>query len=250
MAEQLGLFDNRWPQAAGTLEAPLAIRESARARRLTLRMLPPHTLELVVPRGTRPNKIQAFVTQHRAWIARARREIATRYRATVEPLPARLDLVAAGEIWHATYRLERGVRPAWRVIDDRLEIDAPDGSHSTAQALLRAWLVDHAKTHLPPWLAREAAEVGRRPRSVQVRLQRTRWGSCSAAGRINLNAALLFLDRALVRYLLIHELCHLISLDHSRRFWTTVERFEPRYRGLDRALGRAWALVPLWVHRS
>ena len=52
----------------------------------------------------------------------------------------------------------------------------------------------------------------------------------------------------LVRYLLIHELCHLLSLNHSRRFWSAVERFEPDYRALDRRLSGAWAAIPLWAH--
>ena len=62
-------------------------------------------------------------------------------------------------------------------------------------------------------------------------MQRTRWGSCSNSGTISLNAALLFLEPPLVRYLFIHELCHLIALNHSRRFWAAVARYEPDYRG-------------------
>ena len=65
---------------------------------------------------------------------------------------------------------------------------------------------------------------------------------------MSLNAALLFLDPSLVRYLFVHELCHLVSLSHSRRFWAAVARVEPNYRALDRRLSDAWADVPLWVH--
>ena len=75
-------------------------------------------------------------------------------------------------------------------------------------------------------------------------------GSCASSGTISLNAGLLFLEAPLVRYLFIHELCHLYSLSHSRRFWSIVEHFEPDYRALDRRLTEAWALVPLWVHES
>ena len=94
---------------------------------------------------------------------------------------------------------------------------------------------------------REAARTGRAPKKMQVRLQRTRWGSCSSQGNISLNASALFLERRVARYLLIHELCHLYSLNHSRRFWNCVERYEPDYRRLDRELANAWTEVPLWV---
>ncbi len=90
--------------------------------------------------------------------------------------------------------------------------------------------------------------MDRKPKAVQIRLQRTRWGSCASSGTISLNAGLLFLEAPLVRYLFIHELCHLYSLSHSRRFWSVVERFEPEYRALDRRLTEAWAVLPLWVH--
>jgi predicted metal-dependent hydrolase len=90
--------------------------------------------------------------------------------------------------------------------------------------------------------------IGRRPTSVQVRLQRTRWGSCSNSGTVSLNAALLFLEPPLVRYLFVHELCHLIALNHSRRFWSAVARYEPDHEALDRRLTAAWSEIPLWVH--
>ena len=81
-----------------------------------------------------------------------------------------------------------------------------------------------------------------------VRLQRTRWGSCSNSGTVSLNAALLFLEPPLVRYLFIHELCHLIALNHSRKFWSAVARYEPDYEALDRRLTAAWSEIPLWAH--
>ncbi len=73
MTEQLGLFESRGePRPAELVRAPLSVRESRRARYLTLRLLPPHTLEVVVPRGTRAAEVAAFVHEHRQWIADAR----------------------------------------------------------------------------------------------------------------------------------------------------------------------------------
>ena len=247
MTEQLGLFDRSTAQNPAAA-APLSVRESDKARRLSLRLLPPHTLELVVPRGTRPAKVQAFVTEHRRWIERARQQIAARYRASNDWLPTTIELAAVGQTWKVGYLHVRTTRPACRAVEDRLEIRTRDPQFDGAGALLRSWLVGQAKVCLSPWLMREAQLLGRQPKSIQVRLQRTRWGSCSGTGNISLNAGLLFLDPSLVRYLLIHELCHLFSLNHSRRFWSFVERFEPDYRTLDRKLTEAWAVVPLWVH--
>jgi predicted metal-dependent hydrolase len=248
MADQLGLFDARPASPAGLASAALRVRESRRARYLTLRLLPPHTLELVVPHGTRPVEVNAFVAEHASWIENARRELA-RYRPVrSEGLPTRIALAAVGEEWSVRYRHEPTGKLRYRSLEGTLEIATPDANRRGADAVLHGWLLDQADYHLAPWLLREATIVGRRPRSVQVRLQRTRWGSCSSRGTVSLNAALMFLAPELVRYLFVHELCHLIALDHSRKFWAAVERFEPDYEALDRRLTRAWAEIPLWAH--
>jgi len=248
VTEQRGLFDARGtPVPADLARASFSVRESRRARRLTLRLLPPHTLELVVPKGTRAAEVTAFVSAHRKWIEDARRELSA-YPLRREGLPTRIELAAVGESWDVVYRHEPESRARCRVRGGRLEVVTREASRGDAGDSLRGWLLDQADYHLAPWLLREAAVLGRRPKSVQVRLQRSRWGSCSNSGTVSLNAALLFVAPEVVRYLFVHELCHLISLDHSRKFWRAVARFEPDYEALDRRLTEAWNEIPLWAH--
>lgn len=249
MTEQLGLFQPRATlEPAELAAAPLSVRESRRARYLTLRLLPPHTLELVVPRGTRASEVSAFVHEHRQWIADARRELAQCRPRRSEGLPSRIELRAIAKSWDVRYRHDPHGAVRCRVHGSQLEVATREASLRGADAALRSWLLDEADYHLAPWLLRESHAVGRRPTSVQVRLQRTRWGSCSNSGTVSLNAALLFLEPPLVRYLFIHELCHLIALNHSRKFWSAVARYEPDYEALDRRLTAAWSEIPLWAH--
>jgi predicted metal-dependent hydrolase len=255
MAQQLGFFDGGSAsigaaptQAPSSNRAPLRVRESRRARRLTLRLLPPHTLELVIPRGTRPDDVAAFVREHRRWIERARREIAARYPTAHVGLPQRIELAAIEQSWSVRYEHAPGLRQGCRIAGEALLVRTRDVEHRGAGDLLRVWLIDQARVHLRPRLLDEALTLGLRPKSVQIRLQRTRWGSCSSSGGISLNAGLMFLAPPLVRYLMIHELCHMIALNHSRRFWRAVERVEPDYLELDKQLGEAWAHIPLWAH--
>lgn len=249
MTQQLGLFESHGAlRPADAARAPLSVRESARARYLTLRWLPPHTLELVVPRGTRAAAVAAFVEEHRQWIEDARRELAACAPVRSEGLPASIELRAIGKRWRVEYRHDPHAATRCRARDDVLEVTTRDASRRGAAAALRSWLLDEADYHLAPWLLRESQAVGRRPANVQVRLQRTRWGSCSNSGTVSLNAASLFLDPPVVRYLLIHELCHLIALNHSRKFWAAVARHEPEYEALDRRLTAAWHEIPLWAH--
>lgn len=246
MGQQLRLLDDNRQPTLDT-ENALVLRESRRARRLFLQLVPPHTLELVVPLGTRPKEVEAFVREHKEWIARARAQVQTRYSGDRELLPSSVVLHAVGRSIEVQYRHRPNSRPRGRMTEEGLELHTAHADHRDARALLRSWLLNEARIHLKPWLLREAAAIGYMPKKVQVRLQRTRWGSCSGRGNISLNASALFLDAEVVRYLMIHELCHLSSLNHSRRFWRLVEQFEPNYRALDRRLANAWTEVPLWV---
>lgn len=68
-------------------------------------------------------------------------------------------------------------------------------------------------------------------RSVRLRFTRSRWGSCSHRGDIMLSTPLFFTSKAILRYVTIHELAHLMHQDHSARFWNTVKVHDPEYRG-------------------
>lgn len=64
---------------------------------------------------------------------------------------------------------------------------------------------------------------------ITIRRQRTRWGSCSARGNLNFNCLLVLFPDEVMDYVVVHELCHRIHMDHSPQFYREVERILPRY---------------------
>jgi len=73
-------------------------------------------------------------------------------------------------------------------------------------------------------------------RRFSVKKQKTRWGSCSRRGNLNFNYKIIKLPVRLADYIIVHELCHLREMNHSRRFWNLVERAVPDYRECRREL--------------
>jgi predicted metal-dependent hydrolase len=224
-----------------------AVRVSERALRMSIRVLVGGRVEIVVPRWARPRAVERFVGRHRAWIERKVSEFSLSHSLAVDPFPQHIELSACNELW-TVKRVSDNSRPALRRFDTGTLVLTGD-AHSAADsaALLRDWLLRRARAVLAPMLARVADETGLPFRRLQVRRQRTRWGSCSPTGTISLNCCLLFQSPAVVRYLLLHELCHTRHMNHSRRFWQLVERHEPEYRQLDQVLTRGWRNVPAWV---
>jgi predicted metal-dependent hydrolase len=73
---------------------------------------------------------------------------------------------------------------------------------------------------------------------VAVKNQSSRWGSCSSKGNLNFNYKIIYLRRDLADYLVVHELCHLGELNHSKRFWALVKQTIPNFVELNKELRR------------
>ncbi len=92
------------------------------------------------------------------------------------------------------------------------------------QKVVKEVLRDCAKRIIVPRLSAIARQFGYTYHRVYVKDVKSRWGSCSSAGNINLNLWLLLLPSEYVDYVLKHELAHLRELNHSPRFWQEVDR--------------------------
>lgn len=74
------------------------------------------------------------------------------------------------------------------------------------------------------------ARTFRQPiRSINLKYNHSNWGSCSRAGNVNLSTRLLFAPREVQDYVILHELAHLLEMNHSDRFWALVEKHMPNY---------------------
>lgn len=71
--------------------------------------------------------------------------------------------------------------------------------------------------------------------SVTIRDQKSRWGSCSSRGTLSFNYRLIFAPPVILDYVVVHELCHLTHMNHSRDFWDMVASVMPEYK-----LHRTW----------
>ncbi|MBX3702768.1 MAG: M48 family metallopeptidase [Steroidobacteraceae bacterium] len=237
---QLGLLD------PATGPETWRVRPSERARRLAVRVLPGGYVEVVVPQGTRPRTVQQFVARHRRWIEHKVEQYRPLDATPPDRLPESMRFAASGHSFQMRYLPGHG-RLRLQAGDGELVVRGDVGRIALVRHALQRFTMHMARAVLAPRLRQLSAATGMSYRRLQIRRQRTRWGSCSRNGTISLNACLLFQPPEVVDYLLIHELAHTRHMNHSRRFWALVARHEPRWRELDAALMLGWREVPAWI---
>src|SRR5688572_198405 len=242
MSAQLQLFESRDSSERWT------VRVSRRARRMSVRVYPGGRVEVVVPPGVPPVTVQRFVGTHSQWIVRRVEDLSAVGAPMTAGPPSEIQVPAIARTFKVDYQHTRSTSIRPQLFDDGvLRIFGPIHDEAAIATALRQWLSDLAYDELGSQLKVVARELGLSFSRIQIRRQRTRWGSCSATGTISLNVCLMFLDPAVVRYLFVHELCHTRHMNHSPRFWSLVEHHEPDYRRLDRELLRGWQAVPAWM---
>ena len=225
------------------------LRVSRRARCARLRIQPFGGLEVVIPPRFPRHRVAELVADHADW---ARQQLARqqRLRASIR-LPSELGLAFDDSVTPVRYPDSSSQTASLTQGDlfdeaDRQAILVTRSDRLGAIRELRQWLRRRAQQRLPPLLAQVANTIGIDYRSVSIRSQKTRWGSCSSKGNISLNDQLLFLPRETVIYLMVHELCHREHMNHSKAFWKLVESHYPNYREQEALLSSPQGLVPEW----
>lgn len=97
------------------------------------------------------------------------------------------------------------------------------------RALVEQWLYDRAVEELTLCVNVYKQKVGARPSRIQIKSYKARWGSCKPDQSIQLNWRLIHAPIHILDYVVVHELCHLLEMNHSPRFWFEVRRVIPNY---------------------
>ena len=247
-----------------------AVRRSAKSRRPRLSLSPRGALSLVIPAAWPLSRARALVPDFLPWLERAWPRFAASRPAPALPEAISLPLAgreaavgvggdfaagrAASGDASSIIRLAAGSRRILLLeLGESLRLFGDTEDVALCAEALGRWCRAHATRLLPPHLAALAHAHGFAPPLVNVRDQRSRWGSCSrgrggsAVPHIQLNWRALLLPRPLLDHLCLHELCHLRHMDHSPAYRAELARLSPDWARLERGLSRAWRELLFWA---
>lgn len=202
---------------------PVRLRTHPRATRYRVKIAKGE-ITAVMPEGGDEKRMVAFIRQSRKELLEA-----------LERNPPRQRLDESTSLWTATFQLHifRTDRQRFymNLQGGILHLACPattDFEDETVQSTLRK-MIEKALRYeavrlLPARLEELARQHGFTYECVKINNSQTHWGSCTSRKRINLSLSLMLLPWHLIDYVLLHELCHTVELNHSPRFWLLMDR--------------------------
>jgi predicted metal-dependent hydrolase len=220
----------------GARTIPYEIRRSARATRKRIEVSP-RGVHIIVPADAPEEEVKRFVAAKRRWLHdktdEVQNELARLRGDTPQGLHSGAKVLFRGRL------LKLRVQ---RTDTDEPELTYRTGFHIAVPQAMAANRQDEAvRSLIDRWLqervTEDAWEVVRRrgtphrlaPRGIQIRNQRTLWGSCGRDRVLRLDRKLSRVPKPVFEYVVVHELCHLEHRDHSPAFWSLVKRVLPDY---------------------
>lgn len=209
-----------------------------RGKRRTMQISIHPNQEIVVhaPKQASMRQIEELLEKKQRWIGKTLQKL----EQLPPPLPQRQYICGETHYYLGReYRLKisEGENQSIKLKGGFFEIIVPDKENKSEIAqLLRNWYEERAKIiftqHFEKCLnqTRNILSLSEKPINLKIRPMRTRWGSCSNRGNINLNLELIKTPLNCIDYVIIHELCHFKQMNHSKDFWLLVSQCMPHWQ--------------------
>ena len=190
-------------------------------------------LTITAPRWVTLADIETAITEKQRWIFTKLIEWQTRVEQRALPKVDWKDgaqVPYLGQPVHVRLGSPQGTL-AFSAEDSALQVPLPlQADPQQIKDRVQGWLQGEAKRVFGERLAIYAEKLGVNYRAYALSSAATRWGSCSSDGKIRLNWRLIHFPLSIIDYVVAHELAHLREMNHSPRFWQTVESIFPEFR--------------------
>lgn len=167
-------------------------------------------------------EVAAFIENNRAWVERRLSEESKRNREVLKVAHGSQIFYKAREL---TIEFKEGRKERIMVSGSRFIIQGHKLTPAKAQLQVEEFLKAKARDYLIPRAMGLAKHLGvdKKVRNIKLRKTKTKWGHCTSRGDLQYNYLIMLAPNSIVDYMITHEICHLVYMDHSKRFWNLVE---------------------------
>jgi predicted metal-dependent hydrolase len=210
-------------------ELTYRIRFSKKAKYLQLRITSINQLELVIPQRYSIKDGHRFIHDKVDWIKKNQKNLIS--------VPKKNEFFLFGERIFIEQNFNFFLtKHKMRFNKNVLTVESPADSRIIKEEMYYIYLKRIAKGYILERVKYFSKKFSFNFRSVNIRGQKTRWGSCSSNGNLSFNYKLLQFRKEIIDYVIIHELCHTEQMNHSPRFWKLIEQFYPDYKNIKKEL--------------
>lgn len=203
-------------------DIPVTVEKHRKFRRCSMRITD-HGLRVTVPPAYSEKEYKGFINKHRRWINKTYSKHKTRQKSLPKLEPGE-KIPYKGSF--LTLKPSDSREPVFSDDSFLVPYDLLENKENLCNSLLGIYLDEAGsliKNFIEKWQCHFNGEVN----TVKLKDMKSRWGSCSAKGNISLNWRLIMAAEQVFEYVFIHELCHLETKGHNRRFWLDVESRMP-----------------------
>lgn len=204
--------------------------EIHRCKRKTLGIYISHKKVVVrCPYGAGKAEVAEFVETNREWIENRLYEESIRDKEL-------LRIEKGGKIFYRARELtivfKEGRKKRVLISGDKFIIQGHKLTAEKAKQQVEEFLIDKASDYVIPRAMGLAKHLGvdQKIKEIKLRKTKTKWGHCTSTGIIQYNWLIMLAPYSIIDYMITHEVCHLVHMDHSRRFWNLVESICPNHK--------------------
>jgi predicted metal-dependent hydrolase len=198
----------------------------SRRKTLSIEIHPDGTILVRAPLRTAQARIDGILKDRQSWIEKKQAQAAQLVLQTPAHQFAVGEIFAYLGVW---YPLEYVSQPRL-LLDLEHSFRLAQSALPEARKVFTNWYLQEARSVFTERMAHWQAKTGLKPTRVSLSSARTRWGSCSSTGSINLTWRLVMAPLEVIDYVIVHELAHLKVKNHSKLFWAEVEKHFPGFK--------------------
>ena len=215
--------------------------ERSKRRTLTLTVLKNGTVVVKAPLSMKDSVINKFVESKQNWIQEKLRFVNKTNDKFEDVIQYRKFLLYANEyslLMSDVKKIE---------VNDSFQIVIPKKTDpAKVLKILKNWYKKIAKSVLADRICYLEDKIRLKSNMFKICDSKGKWGSCNSKGVVSLNWRVIMLPPQIIDYVIIHELCHLVEMNHSKNFWTLVSKFLPNVSELKKKIKEYGFLLGLF----